>query len=122
MLKRRSKSKLKTISLEQIVSCLSIRNVRKYNNYLIEHGYLQEESTERSDESGLPIVQKNFNLNTLNQSALWVKAVTETVQRHEDDIEELKEENADLRRRIEILEKQNSLQRNNISNIPTFNF
>lgn len=49
---------------------ISVPSVKKYNNYLIEHGYLQEESTNKTDEAGLIVVQKNFNLNTLNQAVL----------------------------------------------------
>ena len=49
---------------------ISVPSVRKYNNYLIEHGYLEEEKTGSSDEAGLPVIQKNFNLSTLNQAAL----------------------------------------------------
>ena len=49
---------------------ISAPSVKKYNAYLIEHGYLEEEVTDKSDEAGLPVVQKNFNLSTLNQAAL----------------------------------------------------
>lgn len=49
---------------------ISVTSVKKYNAYLIEHGYLEEEVTDKSDEAGLPVVQKNFNLSTLNQAAL----------------------------------------------------
>lgn len=49
---------------------ISVPSVKKYNTYLIEHGYLEEESTNKTDEAGLVVVQKNFNLSTLNQAAL----------------------------------------------------
>lgn len=49
---------------------ISPLSVKKYNTYLIENNYLEEETTNKTDESGLPVVQKNFNLQSLNQAAL----------------------------------------------------
>lgn len=49
---------------------VSIPTVKKYNRYLIENGYLEEEATTKTDEAGLIIYQKNFNLASLNQAAL----------------------------------------------------
>lgn len=45
-------------------------SIKKYNTYLIEHGFLEEEATSKLDEAGLPVIQKNFNLTGLNQAAL----------------------------------------------------
>lgn len=101
---------------------ISVPSVKKYNTYLIEHGYLEEESTNKTDEAGLVVVQKNFNLSTLNQAALWVKAVTETVQRHDEDIEELKERMSEIEKKNKALEKELSLYRNHTIEVsyPTF--
>ena len=96
---------------------ISVPSVKKYNAYLIEHGYLDEESTDKTDEAGLVVVQKNFNLSNLNQAALWVKAVTETVQRHDEDIEELKERMSEIERKNKALEKELSLYRNKTSDV-----
>jgi hypothetical protein len=49
---------------------LSIPTIRKYNSILIEKNLLSEEVTEKKDSAGLPIVQKSFDLNGLNQAAL----------------------------------------------------
>ena len=49
---------------------ISVPSIKKYNTYLIEHGLLEEETSNSYDESGLPIVNKNFNLQSLNQAAL----------------------------------------------------
>lgn len=49
---------------------ISAPSVKKYNTYLIEHGYLEEETTNKTDDAGLPVIQKNFNLTGLNQAAL----------------------------------------------------
>lgn len=84
----------------------SVISIKKYNTILIEKGLLSEESTGNYDEAGLPIIQKNFNLTGLQQAALWVKVVTETVQKHDNEIEELK-------KKVAALEKELSLQRNN---------
>ncbi len=49
---------------------LTVKTVRKYNNYLISKNLLQEEPTGNYDASGLPIVQKQFSLNGFQQAAL----------------------------------------------------
>ena len=85
---------------------ISIASVKKYNTYLINHGYLEEETTNKTDEAGLPVIQKNFNLTGLQQAALWVKVVTETVQKHDTEIEELKRKVAELEA---ALKKENNI-------------
>ena len=92
---------------------ISVPSIKKYNAYLIENGFLTEEVTSECDEAGLPIVQKNFNLSSLQQAALWVKAVTEAVQKHEEDIE-------DLKKKVANLEKELSLYRNTKQTIYNF--
>ena len=49
---------------------ISVLSVKKYNTYLIEHKYLEEEVTNKTDEAGFPVIQKNFNLTGLQQAAL----------------------------------------------------
>lgn len=87
-------------------------SVKKYNTILIEKGLLSEEVTNATDESGLPIVQKAFNLTGLHQAALWVKAVTEQITINTQDIEDLKEENKQMRKELDLLKKEMSLKRN----------
>ena len=77
---------------------ISTPTVKKYNTYLIENGFLSEEVSNNTDEAGLPIITKNFNLTTLKQAALWIKAVNEqlinnTAQLNAqgEDIDELKD-------------------------------
>lgn len=89
---------------------ISVPTVKKYNTYLIEHGFLKEETTDKTDEAGLPVIQKNFNLQGLNQAALWIKAVSEQLITNTEDIERIKLENADMKRRIAVLENTISRQ------------
>lgn len=91
---------------------ISMASVKKYNTYLIENEYLAEETCDKTDEGGLPIIQKNFNLEGLNQAALWVKAVTEQVTKNTDDIEKMKQELEELKDWKRKLEKEESLARN----------
>lgn len=77
-------------------------SIKKYNSILIEKGLLSEEVSDQTDEAGLPIIQKNFNLTGLNQAALWVKAVTEQIVTNTEDIEELKKEVAALKKELSI--------------------
>jgi cell division protein FtsB len=67
-------------------------------------------------------VQKSFDLNGLQQAALWVKAVTEQITTNTQDIEQLKEDNAQMRKELDDLKKQLSLQRNKTEDIFEFQF
>lgn len=77
-------------------------SIKKYNSILIEKGLLSEEVSDQTDEAGLPIIQKNFNLTGLNQAVLWVRAVTEQIVTNTEDIEELKKEVAALKKELSI--------------------
>lgn len=99
----------------------SVPSIKKYNTILINNGLLEEEMTGNYDAAGLPIVQKSFDLNGLQQAALWVKAVTEQVTLNTADIEDLKTSNEEMKSEIEKLtkkladlEKLQSLERNKI--------
>lgn len=48
----------------------TVPSIKKYNTILIEKNLLTEEETEKTDEAGLAIVQRNFNLTGLQQAAL----------------------------------------------------
>ncbi len=89
-------------------------SIKKYNSILIEKGLLSEEVTDISDEAGLPVVQRSFNLTGLQQAALWIKAVTQQLTSNTEDIEELKQENSELKRRVAALEKEFSISRNKV--------
>jgi cell division protein FtsB len=67
-------------------------------------------------------VQKFFDLNGLQQASLWVKAVTEQITTNTQDIEQLKEDNAQMRKELDDLKKQLSLQRNKTEDIFEFKF
>lgn len=106
-----------TFSNRQISTLLNLsqQSVKKYNTILIDKGYLTESMTEATDEYGLPVIQKKFDLEGLKQAALWVKQVTEAVQRHDDEIKELQEKAEkvpELERRIASLERALALQNN----------
>lgn len=91
---------------------ISVVSVKKYNTYLINNGFLEEETTSKTDSAGLPIIQKNFNLSGLQQAALWVKAVTEQITMNTADIEDMKDEISSLRKELENLKREQSLYRN----------
>lgn len=86
---------------------------------------LEEETSDYKDEAGFPIIIKRFDLQGLNQAELWVKQVTAAVIRHEDEIQQLKNEIQELRsdrqedkRKIAALEKQLALQNNYVKEVP----
>lgn len=94
----------------------SIPTVKKNNALLIEKGLLTEEVLPEKDQAGLPIVQKQFDLDGLHQAALWAKAVTEQITKNTDDIEAIKarlDELEDYKRRKE---KEEALERNKVVN------
>ena len=99
---------------------ISTISVKKYNTYLIEHNLLEEEETNKTDEAGLTIVQKNFNLAGLQQAALWVKAVTEQVTQNTADIEDMKKELEELKAWKARYERERALERNKTYETPSF--
>lgn len=106
---------------------LNVRSVKKYCDYLVSKGLLEEELTGDYDSGGIPIVQKNFQLEGFRQAALWVKAVTEQLQTNtqdisdvKDDVEELKNELALAKAEISELKRQSVLRNNEES--PTYKF
>lgn len=103
----------------------TVASVKKYNTILIEKNLLEEETSDYKDEAGFPIIIKRFDLQGLNQAELWVKQVTAAVIRHEDEIQQLKNEIQELRsdrqedkRKIAALEKQLALQNNYVKEVP----
>ena len=103
----------------------TVASVKKYNTILIEKNLLEEEASDYKDEAGFPIIIKRFDLQGLNQAELWVKQVTAAVIRHEDEIQQLKNEIQELRsdrqedkRKIAALEKQLALQNNYVKEVP----
>lgn len=90
-------------------------SVKKYNTILIEKGLLEEEVTDKKDDAGLTIIQKNFNLTGLQQAALWVRAVTDQVTKNTDDIEAMKRELEELKAWKLKKEKEDALNRNSTS-------
>lgn len=103
----------------------TVASVKKYNTILIEKNLLEEETSDYKDEAGFPIIIKRFDLQGLNQAELWVKQVTAAVIRHEDEIQQLKNEIQELRsdrqedkRKIAVLEKQLALQNNYVKEVP----
>lgn len=103
----------------------TVASVKKYNTILIEKNLLEEETSDYKDEAGFPIIVKRFDLQGLNQAELWVKQVTAAVIKHEDEIQQLKNEIQELRsdrqedkRKIAALEKQLALQNNYVKEVP----
>ena len=97
----------------------TVQSIKKFNTLLIERGLLTEETTSKTNEAGLPIVQKNFNLSGFKQAELWARAVTQQVVQNTADIEDMKQkydsEIDALHRKIEALEKAAALERNRVT-------
>ena len=95
-------------------------SIKKYNTILIKHGLLEEQLTDKKDEAGLTIVQKNFNLAGLQQAALWVKAVTEQVTQNTADIEDIRKELEELKAWKARYERNAALERNRTVEVQEF--
>lgn len=83
--------------------------IAKYNKKLEEMGYLSIISTDKKDKiTGLKIEEKIFHLNELGQAVVWA------LQKHEEDINELKEKQEETSKDIKfILEKLDEIKKDN---------
>lgn len=102
-------------------------SIKKYNTILIERGLLEEESScANTDEAGFPLIIKSFDLQGLNQAHLWAKKVTAAVMKHEQEIQEIKEQATkqqaiyeseinNLKKEITKIQKELALARNKTS-------
>lgn len=93
---------------------ISIISVKKYNTYLVKNNYLEENISNQTDEAGLPIVTKSFDLEALNQAALWVKAVNEQLTHNTRQINTNTEDIAKLQEEVARLKKIIALKNNEI--------
>ncbi len=76
------------------------RTIAKYNKTLEEKGYLSIIKTNKKDNiTGLRIDEKIFHLDELGQAIIW------TLQKHEEDINELKEQTSNTAKDIKIMTK-----------------
>lgn len=86
---------------------ISALSVKKYNKILREKGLLKEETTSSTDDAGLPIIMKSFDLSGFKQAELWVKTVSTKIVQHEDRIQECSESIEDLRIQFEKIKNEN---------------
>lgn len=103
-----------------------IKSVKKYNTELIKKGYLQEAPMENQrDAYGLPVIQKSFNLEDLNQAQLWVKAVNQSMQQtteNTDRIAVLEQQVAELLAEKQRRDKEDALARNSTPTAGEYSF
>lgn len=77
---------------------LDRHTIAKYNRSLEEQGFLSIIKTDKKDPAtGLRIDEKIFHLNELGQAIIW------TLQKHEDDIQALKEKTEATSKDVEFL-------------------
>lgn len=80
---------------------ISPHSVAKYNKSLAEKNYLSIiETSKRDSETGLMINEKMFHLNELGQAIVF------TLQKHNEDITELKEDSTSMKKQVEAMQKQ----------------
>lgn len=80
---------------------MSYKSVVKYSKSLEEKGYLTTVRTSAKDTgTGIMINEKLFHLNELGQAIIW------TLQKHEDDINELKEKTSSTSKDVDLLMKE----------------
>jgi DNA-binding MarR family transcriptional regulator len=77
---------------------LDRHTIAKYNKSLEEQGFLSIVKTDKKDPvTGLRIDEKIFHLNELGQAIIW------TLQKHEEDIQDLKEKTEATSKDVEFL-------------------
>jgi len=80
---------------------MSYSSIVKHHKSLEKKGYLTTIKTSAKDSlTGLPINEKIFHLNELGQAIIW------TLQKHEDDIQELKEKTDTTSKDVDLLLKE----------------
>ena len=80
---------------------MSYKSVVKYSKSLEEKGFLTTIKTSARDPiTGLKVNEKLFHLNELGQAIVW------TLQKHEDDINELKEKTKSTSKDVDLLLKE----------------
>lgn len=80
---------------------MSYSSIVKHSKSLEKKGYLTIIKTSAKDSlTGIPIHEKIFHLNELGQAIIW------TLQKHEEDIQELKEITKETSKDVELLLKE----------------
>lgn len=91
---------------------ISTRTIARLDNALIKKGFLNIVKTSAKDPiTGLMIDEKFFHLDELGQAIIW------TLQKHEDDINELKETTVSNTKDVKIILKENSLMKDEIEEL-----
>lgn len=81
---------------------ISSRTITRLDNSLVEKGYLNIVKTKAKDpETGLFINEKFFHLDELGQAIIW------TLQKHDEEIEELKETTSSNSKDLKIVLREN---------------
>ena len=74
--------------------------IKKYDKSLEDKGLLTVVKTNKLDETGILVNEKFFHLNELGQSVIW------SLQKHNDDIEDLKKKNESLTLAVNLMAKE----------------
>ncbi len=94
---------------------LDRHTIAKYNKALEEKGLLSIIKTDKKDPvTGLRIDEKFFHLNELGQAIIW------TLQKHEDDINELKEKAKETSKDVQIALKAHSEMQKEVEELKAF--
>lgn len=67
----------------------SLKEIKKFDNLLIEMDALSKIPSGKVDQAGFPIMIREFNLDVLHQAKLWIKAVNEQLVATQNQIEEV---------------------------------
>lgn len=67
----------------------SISEIKKFDDALMNFGWLEVIPSGKVDQSGLPIMIKEFNLDAIKQAKLWIKAVNEQLIATQNQLDEV---------------------------------
>lgn len=81
----------------------SMSEIKKFDDTLMDLGWLSVIPSGKIDQAGIPIMIKEFNLDAIKQAKLWIKAVNEQLTTTQNQIDEVDD-------RLSVYEKKTDAQ------------
>ena len=87
-----------------------VSQINKFDKQLIELGIEKQELSGKIDQSGLPIMKKIVNLDTINQAQLWVRAVNNQLNETQLQVDEVNDAVDSLQTKVDDLTKKAAIR------------
>ena len=87
-----------------------VSQINKFDKQLIELGIEKQELSGKIDQSGLPIMKKIVNLDTINQAQLWVRAVNNQLNETQLQVDEVNDAVDSLQTKVDDLTQKAAIR------------